>query len=525
MRKSVSFMLLTCAVFGPAMALAAEAVWNQTPVWEPDQFGGYASTHIVIKFYPGIDPLNPPAREARALRQLQTKWRVSRTERFISWQPRNPEKFADLGLDRYYILNVPRGTDTIGMAAEFYGLGNLVELAEVDGIGGTASIPNDPNFPLQWNMNNTGQVVNGSPGVVDADVDAPEAWDLHTGTGSITLAIIDSGVNTHTDFTGRLLPGWNTVLNNTNTSDDCPHATHVAGIAGAAGNNAMGVAGMSWGVQMLPIKVLTGCSGNETDCAEGIIWATDNSNAQICTMSLQYYTGIQAFKDAVQYGHDSGLLIIAASGNNNTVVAYPAKFPFCMGVGATTNRDQIASFSNQGPEVDISAPGQDIYSTWIGNSYTYLSGTSMATPMVSGLAALMWSYNPNLTNDEIEQILKDTAEDKGPVGFDNAFGWGRINAFAAMQAAGGGQGPTVVPCSAISNLRAFCFRGTLRIFVVLADSTHAGEIVKIAINGAEQTVFIQGRVTQLNFPGQSGVNTIEITDPPACRPLVNTTCN
>lgn len=514
-----------CSLFAlAAVASVAAADWNQVPAWGPDQYGGYASTHIVVKLYPGIDPANLPAREVQGWRGLLKRWRVSRTERLINWQPRNPERFTALGLDRYFVLRVPQGTDTVAMAADAYALGNLVELAEVDGIGGTAVIPNDPNFPQQWNMNNTGQVVNGLPGVVDADVDATEAWDLHTGTGNVTLAIIDSGVDPHTDFGGRLLPGWNTVTNNTETSDGCPHATHVAGIAGASGNNGSGVAGMNWGVQMLPIKVLTGCSGNETDCAEGIIWATDNSDAKICTMSLQYYTGIQAFADAVQYAHDSGLLLIAASGNNATVVAYPAKFPFCMAIGATTNRDTIASFSNQGPEVDVAAPGQDIYSTWVGNSYTYESGTSMATPLVSGLAALMWSYNPSLTNDDIESILKDTAEDKGAAGFDNAFGWGRVNAFAAMQAAGGA-GPTTVPCSAITGMRAICFRGTLRIFVILADSTHAGEVVQLAVNGVPQTVFIQGRVTQLNLPGQSGTNTIEMSDPPACRPTLNVTCN
>ncbi len=334
------------------------------PVWAPDAYGGYASDHIVVKYQPYIDPTQRGANPDLAA--LDAKWGVTSIQSVTAFEPKFTEIAERYGLDRYRIVEVPSGTDVLTMVAEYNAMSDMVELAEVDGIGGIAGVPNDTSFALQYGLNNTGQVVQGVTGTPDADIDAVEAWDTYTGTGNRLLAVIDAGVNTHPEFASRMITGWNTVENSSaNTTDaDCPHGTHVCGIAAATGNNGTGTAGVSWGVQIVPVKVLTGCFGNETDCGEGIMWAADHG-ANIGTMSLQYYTGIQFFQDAVNYGHDAGMLVIAATGNNQgNLVAYPAKFANCMGIAATTNKDQWATFSNYGPETDVSAPGQDVYSTY-----------------------------------------------------------------------------------------------------------------------------------------------------------------
>ncbi len=509
--------ILCAMTAGIAASAFAGTQLQVEPTWAPDAFGGYASTHIVVKFHPYIEPGDNAYAE---LATLQAKWNVQEVRKAVNFRMKHPELAAKHGLDRYYIMDVPEGTDTFAMMQEFALLSDLIEVVEVDGIGGVAeTIPNDTDFALQYGVHNTGQVIQGEIGVVDADIDGPEAWDLHTGSSSVRLAVVDSGVNAHTDFGGRLITGWNTVLDNdVQTTDfDCPHGTHVAGIAGALGNNAAGVAGVNWGVTLQSVKVLTGCSGVETDCGEGLIWAADNG-ANICTMSLQYYTGIAFFNDAVNYAHDAGLLLIAATGNNQgRNVAYPAKFENCMGIGATTNEDTIAGFSNYGPEVDVSAPGENVYATYYPNTYAYLSGTSMATPHTSGLASLIWSYNPNLTNEDVRDILMQTADDLGPAGWDERYGWGRINAFAALQLAPTGPSePDPIDCADVVSMTARCRGRTLRVIVNMADDTHNGQNVSIDVSGViYQARVASGRAVLLAEPG-AGEHTITIADPAGC---------
>jgi hypothetical protein len=175
-----------------------------------------------------------------------------------------------------------------------------------------------------------------------------------------------------------------------------------------------------------------GGSGTEAQCGAGIVWAADHG-ADICTMSLQFYTGSTTFRDMVDYAYGEGVLLIAATGNNQgNVVAFPARFNNCYGVGATDHNDVRPNFSNYGPQNDVVAPGVDVYSTIQTNGYTELSGTSMATPHTSGLASLIWSYDPGLTNDEVFDLIIATVDDKGVAGWDQFYGWGRINAQNAL---------------------------------------------------------------------------------------------
>lgn len=425
------------------------ALEQQQPVFAADVYGGYSSSHILVKVKSGIDAHkllasinnsqldNSSKRNLQIaeLRNLMQNYRVQSINQKMNGIFSFAESAASIGLDRWYVINVPVGTDTLKMVDDFSRITDVFEVVEIAGIGGIANLPDDPSFNLQYSLHNIGQSIQGRSGTNDADVDGPEAWDMYTGIGGdITLAVIDSGVDSHTEFSDRMVPGWNTYNNSGDTSDGCPHGTHVAGISGALGNNGVGVAGMNWGVKIMPVRVLSGCSGSTDQCADGIIYAVDHG-ARIGTMSLQYYTFSQYFEDSTIYAHDNNVLLIAANGNSRgRLISYPAKFEFCMGIAAVNNQDVRAYFSNYGPECDLSAGGEDVYSTWVGNSYTYLSGTSMATPLVSGLASLIWSYDPTLTNDEVWNILVATADDINTPGWDEYTGWGRVNAASAMAA-------------------------------------------------------------------------------------------
>lgn len=406
---------------------------NDAAVWQADIVRGYRSTYILVKCRETMP--DPRTAASHGFGEQCARWGVTNIRKAYEHQFAYPEIAERLGLDRTYILEVPPYTDTAGMARAFDMLFADVEWAEVDAIGGVSGfIPNDPGFGNQYGMHNTGQL----NGVVDSDIDAPEAWMIHTGeTNPVTIAVVDSGVNSHPEFADRLIPGINT--NNPSTpnltTDGCPHGTHVAGILAAAGNNGMGVAGVNWGARIMPVRVVSGCTGTEAQCAAGIQWAADNG-ADIINMSLQYYTGTQALNNAVQYAHQAGKVLIAAAGNfQGGIVAFPARFANCMGVSALNRNNTLASFSNWGPQVDLCAAGDDVFSTWINSGYTIMDGTSMACPHVAGIAALMKSYNPALTNVQIVDMLINTAVDVGAPGFDNFFGYGRANAHAALVAA------------------------------------------------------------------------------------------
>ncbi|MEO7454132.1 MAG: S8 family serine peptidase [Fimbriimonadales bacterium] len=398
----------------------------------PDVFGGYTSEHILVRFAVGRMPnslIGPIGKTGvRSLDTLGARWNVTSIDPLMPEGYGNPDLAESLGLTRSFKFLVPKGTDVIAMCAAFSRNAN-VEFAEVDGIGGTAYVPNDPLIANCYGLNNTGQ----TGGTADADIDAYEAWDTWKGGDNITLAVVDSGVTTHVELVGKMVPGWNTNNNTSVTTDVLGHGTHVAGTAGAQGDNSIGIAGVSFGVKIMPMRVLSnGGSGTEAQCGAGIVWATDHG-ADICTMSLQFYTGSTTFRDMVDYAHGEGVLLIAATGNNQgNVVAFPARFANCYGVGATDHNDVRPSFSNYGPQNDVVAPGVDVYSTIQTTGYSLLSGTSMATPHTSGLASLIWSYDPGLTNDEVFDVIIATVDDKGAVGWDQFYGWGRINAQSAL---------------------------------------------------------------------------------------------
>ena len=312
-----------------------------------------------------------------------------------------------------------------------------------------ATAPNDTYYAsYQWNMPHIG---------------LESAWDTTTGSSGITIAVADTGVDsTHPDLSSKVVAGYDFVNNDSDPSDDEGHGTHVAGIAAAATNNSRGVAGVSWGSMIMPLKVLDSSGrGTHSQIASGIQWAADNG-ADIINLSLGGSSSSSTLENAVSYAYSAGCLLVAAAGNeyeDGNPTSYPAALDHVMAVGAVGHEDEHASYSNTGHYLDVAAPGGNptgssdsdpnhwIASTyWQGSGYSYVMvvGTSQACPHVAGLAALVWSVNPALTNDGVQSIIETTAVDLGSPGWDETFGWGRIDAAAAVAAAPGGT-PTPTP--------------------------------------------------------------------------------
>jgi hypothetical protein len=311
-----------------------------------------------------------------------------------------------------------------------------VKKAELDVIYAANRVPNDVQYPQQWHYNNVGQ----TGGVVDADIDLPEAWDTFVGSNQTVIAVLDSGVDyNHPDLRPNMwvnpgeiagdgidndgngyvddINGIDTANADSDPMDDTGHGTHVSGTTAAAGNNSIGVSGVSWNSKIMALKVL-GLNGGST---AGIIEAVN----YMVTMKTRFGINIvvsnnsyggggfnQAFMDAIQASIDVGIPFVAAAGNsaldNDVFATYPATYPLdgIIAVAASDNRDRNANFTHFGKTtVDLSAPGVDILSTTLGGGYGLNSGTSMASPHVAGVVALLAGYAPNATVSQIKSAI------------------------------------------------------------------------------------------------------------------------
>lgn len=447
----------------------------------PDTKGGVASTRVVVQLDRAALPANAGRADkaggvagdgdvrpslSRGLRRTLDLWKAGRVRPVYTEAFGNPDLARKLDLDTYFIVEVPPGTDTGGLSDALAAMGGEVVAADVDVIGGVTGeaplVPNDPGFGSQYHLHNDepddfgGRCMN----LFDADIDGPEAWAVHTGDSSVIIAVLDSGVYPHVDFADRMIPGRNVVPGRdpNDTHDGCyftppsplqGHGTHVTGIAVATGNNGVGVAGVNWGASIMPVKVLDGpsvdddCNGSIVDTAAGIIWAADNG-ADVINMSLQFYS-VSALnraltENAVNYATGLGTVLVAATGNGRGAdqVAMPAQLINTIAVSGVNECDEISTnanggfIANYGNETDISAHGSRIYSTFRNNTYGELSGTSMATPAVSGVAGLVKSFAPDLTVKSIRNVLFASSEDLGAEGWDKVYGHGRLNAHQAL---------------------------------------------------------------------------------------------
>ncbi len=410
MKRSAAIALSLCLA---VLALALLTGQEGTP-------GAVAQTDIVpgevlVKFRPGT-----PA-QAIADAHRQNGGRVK-------------EEIPGIGVQ---VVQVPPGQERARAAA--YARNPNVLYAEPNGVWEVVDPPNDPRFGEQWGLHNTGQ----SGGTADADIDAPEAWDTTAGSGTILIAILDTGIDqSHEDLKAKLAGNVN--FSSSRTVDDrYGHGTHVAGIAAAVTNNRLGVAGTCPACKLLNVKVLDDNGfGSWSAIANGIRWAADKG-AKVINMSLGGYSASRTVEDAVNYAWGKGVVLVAAAGNDNTdSKLYPAAYDNVIAVAATNNKDEKASFSNYGDWVDIGAPGASILSTapdhrnriWgRGVKYAYASGTSMATPFVAGVAGLVWARGTCSTSDNA--CVRSAVE--GNVDTPSALSglWpsgGRLNACKAM---------------------------------------------------------------------------------------------
>jgi thermitase len=397
---------------------AASAAWpgdrperTGPPASSPPDSGEFVPGEVLVKFKKGASLAS-----ARAVLSAQNARAVG--------------EIPVLGVQR---LNVPEGQELA--IIEALQRNPLVEYAEPNYIiRAIDTIPDDtyfnPPYSLQWGL---------------TKIQAPTAWDITIGSSDIIIAIVDTGVaQGHEDLSSKIVPGYDFYWGDSDPEDDHSsnghsHGTHAAGIAAATTNNSTGVAGLSWGARIMPVKVLgPDGRGSVDSVANGIIYAADNG-AQVINMSLggTDLANNETLKGAVNYAYGQGCLLVAAAGNcdpNCYEPLYPAAYDHVVAVAATDSSDNRAWFSNYGSYVDVAAPGVSIYSTVrdIYGSYGYKDGTSMATPFVSGLAALIWSVCPDYTNDQVESQIETTAVDLGTPGWDQYYGHGRIDAHAAL---------------------------------------------------------------------------------------------
>ncbi|WP_138753358.1 S8 family peptidase [Paenibacillus sinopodophylli] len=287
----------------------------------------------------------------------------------------------------------------------------------------TTIVPNDALYSeYQWNL---------------PSIETEKGWSISKGNKEVVIAVLDTGVQSnHPDLKGKITTGINIVDEAAEPDDDVGHGTHVSGIIGATVNNNEGVAGLSWYNKIMPVKVLDSSGAGSTySVAQGIIWAVDHG-AKVINMSLGNYAQADFLHDAIKYAYEHDVVMIAASGNDNTDrPGYPAAYPEVFAVAATDSNKEKASFSNYGNYIDVAAPGDSIASTYPGSQYAALSGTSMASPHVAALAGLIRSVNPELTNVEVMELMRKSAIDLGAEGKDDYFGYGEIDIDKALQAA------------------------------------------------------------------------------------------
>ena len=370
------------------------------------------------------------------------------------------------------------GADMAAVAKQYAAMSEVVEYAEPNGVISLEeqttdplrkdlvhrepmyNLPNDPQFGDQWALNNQGQ----DGGKANADIGALKAWEKTHGTAEVVVAVLDTGVDyEHTDLAANMwvrpdnipqytddqlgtfndLQGYDADANAGDPMDDNGHGTHCSGIIGAEGNNNEGIAGVNWNVEIMPLKFLgRGGYGTTKDAIEAINYAIDRKqkgvNLRVINASWGSTSYSKALEDAIRAAGENGILFVAAAGNattnNDMTPHYPSNYdlPNVISVASLDRNDALSSFSNFGAKtVHIAAPGREILSTWLGDQYREASGTSMAAPQVSGVAALIIASDPDISVEKLrERILKsvdkiDSLSGKVATG-------GRINAAKAL---------------------------------------------------------------------------------------------
>lgn len=388
----------------------------------------------------------------------------------------NKDKYSEIPIILDYLNSLPE-----------------VEYAEEDGICKALSTPNDEYYSYQWNFSN---------------LQVPAAWNITEGDENVIVAVLDTGVYFPLSDLGStsFVQGFDFINNIPNAFDDNGHGSHVTGTIAQSTNNDIGVAGMANGIKIMPVKVLAYDGyGSWSSLAQAIYFAVNNG-AHIINMSLggSYYSN--TLEEACNYAASHNVLLVAAAGNEaSSSILYPANFDSVMAIGAVNDINQLAYYSNFGTGIDLVAPGGDFSRTLYNNEYEtyyiagilqqtycegikdywFFQGTSMATPHVSALAALLKSKNPNLTAKQLKDILISSADDLGAPGYDIYFGYGVINSVNALGIPG-----YPIEDSLTSTIWA-----------------HTGEIEKWRLSAAPCTIDVK-----LNFSNENGELSLELVN-------------
>ncbi|EKE77018.1 S8 family serine peptidase [Gallaecimonas xiamenensis] len=444
-QKHLLALAVTTALFG-AGAVQAEPKEEPVPA--------AASDSLLVIFKPGVDRTERLATinsAGASLRSLDASGRDLRYKHVAGG--RLAKVMVPQGADRDAILKKLSQDPAIAVAEPNYTLH----------INAT---PDDPRYNDQWGLNNTGQT-GGTP---DADIDAPEAWDISTGSHDVIVGVIDTGIDySHPDLAGNVwtnpgeipgngidddgngyvddVHGISSFADSGDPMDDQGHGTHVSGTIGAKTNNATGVAGVNWDVSIAACKFLDSEGyGSTADAIECLDYFTDlklNHGVNIRATNNSWGGGAysDALKAAIETAGDAGILFVVAAGNAGSDLdaspGYPASYDSdaVLAVASTDHNDAMSGFSSYGATtVDLGAPGSDILSTYPGGGYATASGTSMATPHVTGVAALVWSVNPDLSIGEMKQLLMDSG-DSLPALDGKTLSGKRLNAKNALDAA------------------------------------------------------------------------------------------
>jgi subtilisin family serine protease len=360
--------------------------------------GEHRPDELLVRFRPELEP-----EQIEALNSLHSA-RVIKTIPYVN----------------IYQLKFPEGSD-LPAIEKSYQESSLIEKIEPNTLLRLPEVrPNDAEFAEQWGLQK---------------MMVPEAWNITTGSSSVVVAILDTGIDAdHPDLTNRITAGYEAGHGKAGIpDDDHGHGTQMAGIIAGEGQNATGISGVNWSCTILPVKVLDADGmGTAADIAEGLIYAAEHG-AQVINMSFGGHGYSEMLNETIQVVHRRNAVLIAGAGNENTDrPSYPAAYPNVLAVTATGPEDEKWTDASFGSDVDLAAPGVGILTTTINGGYGYGTGTSHAAAMVSGVAALLKAKDAGYSNIQIENLLQATADDLGKAGRDPSFGAGRVNALRAL---------------------------------------------------------------------------------------------
>ena len=414
-RQALPVLVVAALVLGVGVGAPLA---NAGPAPEPSPSGAYDPHHVLVAFQPGLAAADRRAAHASEHGQV---------ENTMDW----------LNLD---VVRLPDGDDPVAAAARYEHNPN-VAFAEPNWKVGLTSTPDDTLFSDQWGLHNTGQAVTGSfvNGVADNDIDAPEGWDLAFGPGNFPssggarVGILDTGIDrSHVDLLNKTVAcaTANAVIGvvvEGTCSDDNFHGTHVAGTVAANTGNGLGVAGVAPNAELAIFKALDAAGeGFYADVIAGIHWLHTKGNAKIISMSIGGPQDDALDKELTEASNAGTVLIAAAGNDGDATKSWPAYHPAVISVAATNAAGQLASFSTCNSDVEVNAPGEDIWSTFPDNTYGVISGTSMATPHVSGIAAMI-AWKKGLSGQQLRSAVVGST-----VGNGGCNGKGVVNLAAAL---------------------------------------------------------------------------------------------